>query len=347
MKRLSFCLRLAAILLAVAVPCAAADSGEQPPQEEPAIVTRLQAAPSQEAIRDRWLAYMQEQNIPAQTQAEVLELWEATEEEEKLNRMVASIAILHPEWVSMAEASRRSQADHADAEAWREQSAVPPLVRDPLQLWVALGWIQQGRHAEAAALLDGIATDRLVDPVSYAFALSVIHHQRANKQQGLELLEWLRKDADAVPQRYRVLAELMYDDLQQLEPGSLDDISRRMKQIRQQLDLGRTGEGVLRTEDEVIEMLDKLIEEESKKQASQSQSASSGGAPSRPAEESRLAGGKGAGQVTKRPVGKSSGWGDLPPKEREEAMQEISREFPAHYRKVIEAYFRELARQQQ
>ena len=347
MKRLPFRLRLAAILFAVAVPCAAADSAGEAPQEKPGIVARLQAAPTHEAIRDRWLAYMQEQDISAQTQADVLELWEAAEGREKLNRMVASIAILHPQWVSMAEASRRSQADHADAEAWREQSAVPPLVRDPLQLWVALGWIQQGRHAEAAALLDGIATARLVDPVSYAFALSVIHHQRANKQQGLELLEWLRKDADAVPRRYQVLAELMYDDLQQLEPGSLDDISRRMKQIRQQLDLGRTGEGVLRTEDEVIEMLDKLIEDESKKQANQSQSANSGGAPSRPAEESRLAGGKGEGQVTKRPVGKSSGWGDLPPKEREEAMQEISREFPAHYRKVIEAYFRELARQQQ
>ena len=57
-------------------------------------------------------------------------------------------------------------------------------------------------------------------------------------------------------------------------------------------------------------------------------------------------GGKGAGQVTKKKIGQSAGWGDLPPKEREQAMQEISREFPAHYREVIEAYFRELARQQ-
>jgi hypothetical protein len=36
----------------------------------------------------------------------------------------------------------------------------------------------------------------------------------------------------------------------------------------------------------------------------------------------------------------------LPPKEREEAMQEIGRDFPAHYREVIEEYFRELAREQ-
>ena len=88
------------------------------------------------------------------------------------------------------------------------------------------------------------------------------------------------------------------------------------------------------------------IEEESKKQANQATVAGQGGAPLRPAEASRPLGGKGPGQVTKKKIGQSTGWGDLPPKEREQAMQEISREFPAHYREVIEAYFRELARQQ-
>ena len=38
-----------------------------------------------------------------------------------------------------------------------------------------------------------------------------------------------------------------------------------------------------------------------------------------------------------------SGWGDLPPHEREQALQQIGRDFPAHYRDLIEQYFRELA----
>ena len=42
-------------------------------------------------------------------------------------------------------------------------------------------------------------------------------------------------------------------------------------------------------------------------------------------------------------IGNRIGWGDLPPKEREEAMQQISKEFPSHYRDVIEQYFRRLA----
>ena len=47
--------------------------------------------------------------------------------------------------------------------------------------------------------------------------------------------------------------------------------------------------------------------------------------------------------MTKKNIGSGSGWGDLPPKEREEAMQQIGRDFPSHYRDVIEQYFRRLA----
>ena len=54
-------------------------------------------------------------------------------------------------------------------------------------------------------------------------------------------------------------------------------------------------------------------------------------------------GGKGPGEVTKKNIGSESGWGNLPPKEREQAMQQIGRDFPSHYRDVIEQYFRRLA----
>ena len=47
--------------------------------------------------------------------------------------------------------------------------------------------------------------------------------------------------------------------------------------------------------------------------------------------------------MTKRRIGAESGWGDLPEKQRQEVLQQIGREFPAHYRDVIEQYFRRLA----
>jgi hypothetical protein len=65
--------------------------------------------------------------------------------------------------------------------------------------------------------------------------------------------------------------------------------------------------------------------------------------PSSPAQDSLPATGRGAGETTQRDIGSESGWGDLPPKERQEALQQIGQDFPAHYRDVIEQYFRKIA----
>jgi hypothetical protein len=47
--------------------------------------------------------------------------------------------------------------------------------------------------------------------------------------------------------------------------------------------------------------------------------------------------------VRRRDLGSDADWGDLPPHAREEALQQIGREFPPHYREAIEHYFKRLA----
>ncbi len=62
-------------------------------------------------------------------------------------------------------------------------------------------------------------------------------------------------------------------------------------------------------------------------------------------DDSRIAGGRppGAGEVQSRDIGDGSGWGNLPPHEREAALQQIGRDYPAYYREAIEEYFKRLA----
>ena len=60
-------------------------------------------------------------------------------------------------------------------------------------------------------------------------------------------------------------------------------------------------------------------------------------------EDSQLAGGKGRGEVKQREFGDTEDWGNLPPREREDALQQIGRDYPAHYREAIEQYFKRLA----
>ena len=125
---------------------------------------------------------------------------------------------------------------------------------------------------------------------------------------------------------------------------------RASRDITRRLDLGRAGPQTLAVQDGVIESLDKMIDK-IEQQQQQQQSQSSGGAGAAggrsgngtPMDDSRIAGGKGPGEVTKRDIGDGDGWGKLPPHEREEALQQIGREFPAHYREAIEQYFKRLA----
>jgi hypothetical protein len=129
-----------------------------------------------------------------------------------------------------------------------------------------------------------------------------------------------------------------------LQDESLDHIARRMEDVRRRLAQGRSGERVQKVENGVIESLDKLIKK-AEEQAQQSQANSpAGGEPSgTPMEDSKIAELKGPGKVDRRDIGRGAGWGNLPDKDREKALQEIGREFPSHYREVIEEYFRRLA----
>ncbi len=151
---------------------------------------------------------------------------------------------------------------------------------------------------------------------------------------------------DSLPTRYQKLADLMHHDLSGLQDESLDHIARRMNDVRRRLAQGRSGDRVQGVEKGVIDSLDKLIkkaEDQAQKQAQADASQAGKSQPSTPMQDSRIAELKGPGKIDRKDVGHGAGWGNMNDKDREKAMQEIGREFPSHYREVIEEYFRRLA----
>ena len=213
-----------------------------------------------------------------------------------------------------------------------------------LRLLYARWLVHESLFDEAQEQLSGLAPADVVAPASLLFYQSVVYHALLNKESGLKSLGELLAGAEASPRRYVALARLMQEDLKGLQDDTLDHIARRMDDIRRRLDLGRAGPKVRKEEDGVIQSLDKMI----KKLEEQQRECQAGGnansiRSSNPARDSLPMGGKGPGEVTKKDIGSGSGWGDLPPKEREEAMQQIGRDFPSHYRDAIEQYFRRLA----
>jgi hypothetical protein len=125
-----------------------------------------------------------------------------------------------------------------------------------------------------------------------------------------------------------------------------------MRDVRRRLELGRAGAGTREAQDGVVAALDRLIEKlEDQQQGADDASGASAaggggagqGAAGRPLDDSRIAGTRGAGEVRSRELAPGETWGDLPPHERDQALQQIGREFPPHYREAIEEYFKRLA----
>jgi hypothetical protein len=218
---------------------------------------------------------------------------------------------------------------------------------DNLRLWYGRWLVQESLYDEAQEQLAGLQPEGVADPATLLFCQAVVNHRLLNQAPGLEAIGRLLENADQGPRRYAAIARLMEGELKDLREDSLDHIARRMQDIERRLDLGRAGPKVRDVEDGVVKSLDKLIKEMEDQQQQQQSGAAGGNSiqSARPASDSFPMGGKGRGDVTKRDVGNGTGWGDLPPRQREEAMQQIGRQFPSHYRDVIEQYFRKLATQ--
>ena len=213
-----------------------------------------------------------------------------------------------------------------------------------MRLYYARWLVQIGWYDEALVQMASLSCDEVIDPAALFFYQAVAHHHLVHPDESDALVARLLEREGQLPERYQQLARLMRKDTAGLEEDSLDHIARRMADIKRRLVRGRAGERVQTIERGVVESLDKLIEELERQQQQMCQQAQSGGTPSgTPMQDSRLAELKAPGKVDRSDLGGTADWGNLPPKDREQALQDIGREFPAHYREVIEQYFRELA----
>lgn len=266
---------------------------------------------------------------------------------DRLDRFAATMALLDPNAATLVAASERPESVDA---AWliAPPAAADPLLHDVMSLFHGRQLVRHGFFDEGRLLLQSLAVETACDPASLLFHRATCEHWLLDAEAGLASLDRLLEQASAIPVRYERLARLMRSDLQALEDESLDHIARRMRDITRRLDLGQAGPRTRSVQDGVIESLDKLIAkiEEQQQQQSESGGAGSGAGGSggsRPMDDSQAAGGKGPGEVARKDLEDGGEWGDLPPHEREEALQQIAREFPPHYREVIEHYFKRLA----
>jgi hypothetical protein len=311
------------------------------------------SVPSVESVREEVFRQLSDPETNDDSRIAATALWESAivegNADSVLDLVCATFALVDPQARELVDlCSKPREKPGLPDVSWLSDDKRPALERNNLRLMLAQWMVQQLLYDEAQEQLHGLEPSDVVDPAAFLFYQSVAYHRMLKRDEGLASIGRLLENQDEIPRRYASVARLMQADLEGLKDESLDHIARRMDDIRRRLDLGRAGPKVRSVEDDVIASLDKLIEEMEKQQqaAAAAAAAQQGGrqsTPSQPLPDSRPLGGKGEGKVADKPIGDKSGWGDLPPKERQEALQQIGKEFPAHYRDMIEQYFRKLA----
>lgn len=304
-------------------------------------------------VRASVTEWLESRELDVASQQQVEGLWgsdpAAQSTDALLDLVAATVAIAEPKAKLLVDAcaAPRSTVQLPDV-AWLADEGTAPLVRDNLRLFYGRWLVQQRLYDEALEQLAPLQPADVVDPAALLFYQAVVHHRMLDREPGLTAIERLLENENSLPKRYASVARLMQADLEGLKDESLDHIARRMDDIRRRLDLGRAGKKVREVEDGVIASLDKLIEEIEKQQQQAAAAAARAGGqqgqqPMMPLPDSRPMELKAPGDVANKPIGNKDGWGELPPHERQEALQQIGKEFPAHYRDMIEQYFRKLA----
>ncbi|MGE0608921.1 MAG: hypothetical protein AB7O62_17630 [Pirellulales bacterium] len=312
---------------------------------------RTLRSPAPPVVRDQALAWLESLPLDDAQRTAAAALWKDLPEElsgsQLLDLLAATFAAADPQAAQLVEfcAGPRSSFKLPDF-AWLADDKLPPLMRNNLRLLLGRWLAREKLYDDALVWLEGLEPTDVVDPAALLFFQGAGHHWLLHKEAGTKSLRRLVDEVDGSPKRYISLAELMLADLEALQDESLDHIARRMDDVERRLDLGHAGPKVRTVEDGIIASLDKMIEK-MEDEAKKKQAGGGGGGgsirSSSPAQDSTPMGGKGPGETDRKNIGSEAGWGDLPPKERQEALQQIGKDFPSHYRDVIEQYFRKLA----
>jgi hypothetical protein len=168
----------------------------------------------------------------------------------------------------------------------------------------------------------------------------------------------LEETFEPLPRRYEALVFLIRADIEQWRSEDLKDISRDMKISGNRLNNLQISEKTQFVQKEIVRKLDKHIKDLEDKANGKGDGAGKDkgekddfakmpgqGGQQKPAEDSKVMGGAGAGKVDDRKLREAAeNWGTLPPDRRQSLMHEITRDLPPRYRMEIENYFRSLSR---
>ncbi|PWT86239.1 MAG: hypothetical protein C5B58_01725 [Acidobacteria bacterium] len=311
------------------------------------------SVPPASAVRAAMLNWLSTRRLDESIRKQAEETWrdvtDAPPDADRLSPVVTTIALADPQTRELLDLTAKPKSPGPLPRfAFLTNNQIPAFERNNLRLWYGRWLARQRLYDDSLAQLSGLEPSDVVDPASLLFFQATDNQWLLQKEPGLKTLSRLLERKIELPRRYAQTAVLMQSDLAALNEESLEHIGRRMRDTGIRLALGHAGKKVRSVEDGIIASLDKMIGDEGPDAGLFCPLADPSGdrRSSGPAPDSALLKGVGPGEVAKKSNGAHTDWGNLNPKERQEVLQSIGRDYPSHYRDVIEQYFKRLAADQ-
>ena len=301
-------------------------------------------------VRSQVLTWAASQpNVTDQQKQDLAALWSAepaTEEPDRLLDLLArSFAAVDPDAAKLVTACNGSASVLVPPDgAFLKQPGRDPFLVANLGLFYGRYLVERRMFDEAVEQLGAVDPRRVVDPASLFFFKAVAHQGLLEVKPALSTVDQLLKNVERVPVRYSATATLMQADLQALQEKSLGEVARLMSDSERRLDLGRAGEKVQGVQERIISELDEIIKKIEQQQGGGGGSGdgegSGQGQSNSPANDSRVKGSEAPGDVDKKKFKNEGQWGNLPEKDQAKAKSDLNRNFPSHYNRAVNEYFR-------
>jgi hypothetical protein len=221
-------------------------------------------------------------------------------------------------------------------------------------------YVNNNDYEAAIALLNDIK----VTPANYNdyYYYSLLCDFRLNNK--LLVLWHLRHLDDSFypfTRRQTAIISLIREEVTKWKDNDLNDIMRDMNKSSDKLISGKIDTSVKATQKQIIDKLQRYIDEledppskdpnsnepkgnkdGQEKSGQQKQDPTQG---NNPLEDSKIGGVSGKGSLVEKKLRQvTESWGSLPPQERAKVVVEITKEVPAKYKDLVDAYFKSLTK---
>lgn len=217
-------------------------------------------------------------------------------------------------------------------------------------LTISLWFTTIGDHYRSLQVLHFILPNR-EQVIQRDFLLMSNHYALNHKEKAQEYALRLKDSFDEVPLRYLHIAHAVLTNADRWREGDLADIGRDARISKERLRNYYTDRTTKLVQEQIVSKLDKLIKEKEE----QAKPKPEPGVPnsknrgavrsSDPLPDSIVSNNiLGRGTVDEKKLATlAKSWGTMPEKDRAKAITELTKDYPARYRVIIEDYFRALS----